>query len=90
MGCKSGRWGWNFDYSKRTSYSKKNKTLNTSKHLTIKLDTEITNLKITANSVGRVAPNTAKISIKNSEKPIDLVSNLDKNETTTIQVIKDK
>lgn len=66
------------------------KTLNTKKHLTIKLDTEITSLKITANSVGRVAPNTAKISIKNAEKTIDLVSNLEKNETTTIQVIKDK
>jgi len=66
------------------------KTLNTKKHLSIKLDTEITSLKITANSVGRVAPNTAKISIKNAEKSIDLVSNLEKNETTTIQVIKDK
>nr|WP_315151617.1 hypothetical protein [uncultured Flavobacterium sp.] len=66
------------------------KTLNTKKHLLIKLDTAITNLKITANSVGRVAPNTAKISIKNSEKSIDLISNLEKNETTTIQIIKDK
>jgi hypothetical protein len=66
------------------------KTLNTKKHLSIKLDTEITSLKITANSVGRVAPNTAKISIKNAEKAIDLVSDLEKNETTTIQVIKDK
>ena len=66
------------------------KTLNTKKKLTIKLDTEITNIKITANSVGRLAPNTAKISIKNTEKTIDLVSDLEKNETTVIQVIKEK
>lgn len=66
------------------------KTLNTKKHLTIKLPVEITSIKITANSVGRFAPNTAKINIKNSEKSIDLVSNLEKNETTVIQVIKEK
>ncbi|WP_348825012.1 hypothetical protein [Flavobacterium aestuarii] len=66
------------------------KTLNTKKHLTIKLPAEITSIKITANSVGRFAPNTAKINIKNSEKSIDLVSNLEKNETTVIQVIKEK
>lgn len=66
------------------------KTLNTKKFLTIKLDNEITKLQITANSTGRFPPNTAKINIKNNEKSIDLVSELEKNESTTIQIIKEK
>lgn len=66
------------------------KVLNTKKYLTVKLDNEITKLKIVANSVGKFSPNTAKISIKNTEKSIDLISELEKNEITTIQIIKDK
>lgn len=66
------------------------KILNKKKYLKIKLDKEITVIKITANNVGEYPPNTAKINISNKEKTIELVSKLNLNEVTSLQIIKKK
>jgi hypothetical protein len=62
--------------------------LNKEKILKLTLKNNNSIIKIISNSEGRIPPNTTKVKIYNKEKTIELFTDLKKNETTSIQIIK--
>ncbi len=58
------------------------------KHLTIRLNSKLTTIKIRALNVGSISPNTAKVEIIDQKNNISTLTSLKKGEKTSITVIR--
>ena len=66
------------------------KALNEKKYLNVPLDKMITTIRIEANNTGTIGKNTVVFAFSDNKAKIELISDLEKNDITTIRIIKEK